>query len=94
MEDHDRLKKMKTEILAREAKGKGTPPTACSARPDWWPPNPYPEWLFPMTTAEYAKSIPNHKKRTAISGCIARFAWEIASQMIFERMTEAQNAKM
>lgn len=52
-------------------------------KPDWWPENPYPEHIFPMTIEEYIKAIPDDKLRGAISGCLARWAWGVASDMIF-----------
>ena len=49
-------------------------------RPAWWPENPYPEEIFPMTVEEYVKAIPDGTLRTAISGCMARFGWEVADR--------------
>lgn len=57
-------------------------------KPDWWPKNPYPESIFPMTTDEYVKSVPDEHLRSAISGCLARWAWGVASDMIWDRFKE------
>lgn len=46
--------------------------------PEWWPENPYPESIFPMTPEQYSKAIPDEKLRTAISGHLARFGWNVA----------------
>ena len=40
--------------------------------------NPYPESVFPMTTKDYVKAIPNEHKRTTISGYCGRVFWNIA----------------
>ena len=58
-------------------------------RPRWWPNCPYPQEIFPMTVEEYVKAIPDASLRTAISGMLARFGWEVASDMIFERYCQA-----
>jgi len=52
------------------------------------PPNPYPEWLFPMTIEQYCEAIPDDKLRTAISGFAFRQGFEIASKTIRERLGE------
>jgi len=54
-------------------------------KPDWWPENPYSEDIFPMKRSEYAKIVPNEKTRTALSGCLGRIFWDIASDMIWDR---------
>ncbi len=53
-------------------------------KPAWWPQNPYPETIFPMTVDEYVKEIPDELLRTRISGCLGRLFWEIASTSIME----------
>ena len=58
-------------------------------KPDWWPENPYPEDIFPMTTKDYVEAIPDPKLRTAVSGCIGRWAWDVAADMIWQRFCEA-----
>ena len=40
--------------------------------------NPYPESVFPMTTKDYVKAIPNEHKRTTISGYCGRLFWDLA----------------
>ncbi len=40
--------------------------------------NPYPESVFPMTTKDYVKAIPDEHKRTAISGYCGRLFWDLA----------------
>lgn len=57
-------------------------------KPPWWPQNPYPEDVFPMTVDEYVKAIPNKKLRTAISGCNGRFFWDVASKMIWHNLID------
>lgn len=54
-------------------------------KPDWWPECPYPEDIFPMTTDEFVKAVPDGKLRSAISGCVGRFAWRCAENMIWDR---------
>lgn len=58
-------------------------------KPDWWPENPYPEDIFPMTVDEYIAVIPDPKTRTAVSGHMARFGWLVAEKMIWERVLSA-----
>ena len=53
-------------------------------KPNWWPKNPYPESIFPMTLEEYIKAIPDENLRASISGHLARWAWNVASDMIFK----------
>ena len=57
-------------------------------KPEWWPENPYPDDIFPMTDEEYVAAVPDEKLRTSISGCLGRMFWNIASQSIFEVMVE------
>jgi hypothetical protein len=49
-----------------------------------FPENPYPKSIFPMSDEEYVKAIPDERLRTAISGYMARFGWNIA----FKQMKE------
>ena len=56
-------------------------------KPNWWPENPYPEDIFPMGIKEYVKVVPDDNLRSSISGCLGRFFWNIASEMIWERIT-------
>jgi hypothetical protein len=58
--------------------------------PDWWPKNPYPEDIFPMTVADYVAMIPDGKERTALSGCLGRLFWDMASKSIHDAMIESQ----
>ena len=55
-------------------------------RPSWWPKNPYPESFFPMTVDEYVQKISDRQLRTAVSGCVARWQFEVASDLIQERL--------
>jgi len=64
----------------------GTKPKPC-----WWPPNPYPEDLFPMTIKEVVDVIPDPKLRTAIAGCLCRYGWEVASDMIFKSLQDMKD---
>ena len=52
--------------------------------PDWWPTNPYPEDIFPMSVEWYVRAIPDEHVRTAISGCLGRLFWDIASRSIYD----------
>ena len=63
-------------------------------KPEWWPENPYPESVFPMTTDEYCEAVPDGDLRTAISGCLGRVFWDVASEDIFIRMCEAVDARV
>ncbi len=58
-------------------------------KPNWWPDNPYPDDVFPMTGEGYAEAVPDEHKRTAISGYLGRFFWERASERIHTAMIEA-----
>ncbi len=57
-------------------------------KPDWWPETPYPEQIFPMTTKDYVKFVPDPQQRTALSGCLGRLFWDIASETIWDRLKE------
>jgi len=57
-------------------------------RPDWWPKCPYPESIFPMPRERYAEIVPDPATRTALSGCLGREFWNIASDTIWERFCE------
>ena len=46
---------------------------------EWWPENPYPENIFTMTMDEYVAAVPDGALRTAISGCLGRYFWDLAS---------------
>lgn len=63
-------------------------------KPEWWPKNPYPESVFPMTVDEYCEAVPDGDQRTAISGCLGRMFWDIASEDIYIRMCEAVNERV
>jgi hypothetical protein len=52
------------------------------------PENPYPEIIFPMTTKDYAKAIPDPMTRTAISGCIGRWAFDMTKKYILDKLIE------
>ena len=52
------------------------------------PENPYPEQFFPMTTEDYVKAIPDNKLRTAVSGCIARWQFDVAKRMILKAIKD------
>lgn len=53
-------------------------------KPEWWPENPYPEIVFPMDAKKYLEIVPDPKTRTALSGCLGRLFWNIASEAIWE----------
>lgn len=50
--------------------------------------NPYPETIFPMTVKGYCEAIPDKTLRTAISGCLGRWAFDMAADMILRRVME------
>jgi len=52
-------------------------------KPNWWPQNPYPEDIFVMKRDRYPEIVPDDMTRTALSGCLGREFWEIASNMIW-----------
>ena len=54
-------------------------------KPDWWPKNPYPKNIFTMTIEEYVLAVPDKTLRTAISGCLGRYFWEMVSEDIWEK---------
>jgi len=58
-------------------------------KPAWWPQNPYPTDIFPMERSEYPKIVPDPNVRGALSGCLGRVFWDIASNMIWDAMREA-----
>jgi len=57
-------------------------------RPDWWPENPWPDDIFPMTLEEYVEAIPDPHLRSAISGNLARWAFEVTSDMILKTLKD------
>ena len=50
------------------------------------PENPYPKDLFPMTTEDYAKAIPEPNMRTAVSGCIGRWMFDLNKRVFLENI--------
>ena len=60
-------------------------------RPPWWPENPYPESVFPMTEAEYVAAVPDPQLRTAISGSLGRQFWDICEKSIYDALMENFN---
>lgn len=52
-------------------------------KPEWWPANPYPEDVFPLTCKEYSKMF-TPQMRSSVSGCLGRMFWDIASEQIWE----------
>ena len=59
-------------------------------KPDWWPKCPYPEGIFPMPLTRYEEIVPDPHLRTALSGCLGREFWNIASEAIWERFCESE----
>ena len=57
-------------------------------KPEWWPENPYPKSVFSMERDEYAKIVPDHSRRTALSGMLGREFWDIASESIWDAMKD------
>lgn len=60
------------------------------AKPDWWPANPYPESIFPMSWKQYPKIVTDPELRTALSGALGREFWNIASEAIWAAMVDAE----
>ena len=56
-------------------------------KPDWWPECPYAIDVFQMTFAEYCQAVPNEETRTAISGCLGRYFWKLASDAIWHEFS-------
>jgi hypothetical protein len=65
-----------------------------SPKPKWWPENPYPEDVFTMTREQYCESVPDDRLRTAISGCLGRLFWGMASEAIWDAMQNAERETM
>ena len=59
-------------------------PVESHCYPSWWPQNPYPADVFPMTVDDYVIAVPDETARTALSGCLGRLFWNIASKSIHE----------
>ena len=55
-------------------------------KPSFWPENPYPPDIFVMPRRKYEEIVPDPDVRTALSGMLGREFWEIASNMIWERL--------
>lgn len=62
-------------------------------KPAWWPQNPFPEDIFPMTIKDYVRLVPNPQLRTALTGCLGRLFWDIAATCIWEAMQKAEEEK-
>lgn len=58
-------------------------------KPDWWPECPYPVDIFPMDLERYPEIVPDPDVRTALSGVLGRFFWELAERQIWERYQES-----
>lgn len=63
-------------------------------RPNWWPENPYPETVFPMHLDEYIEIVPDPRARTAVSGCLGREFWGIASKTIYDYYKKYSKAEI
>ena len=59
-------------------------------KPDWWPECPYPESVFPMSLDRYPEIVPDPDVRTALSGALGRFFWQLAEDEIWKRYQESQ----
>ena len=57
--------------------------------PYWFPRNPYPEDIFPMSIDKYPQVVPDDSQRTALSGCLGRWFWEMITEDILECMYRA-----
>lgn len=58
--------------------------------PSWWPENPYPEDIFPMRIEDYVRMVPDPKERTALTGCLGRLFWNMASEAIYRAFREQE----
>lgn len=64
-----------------------------SEMPEWWPENPYPEDIFTMKRERYPEIVPDPHTRSALSGCLGREFWDIASQAIWDQVKEQLTEK-
>ena len=56
-------------------------------KPTWWPENPYPEKMYPMTLDEAAALMPSDPViRTKMAGALGRHFWDVASEDIYNRL--------
>ena len=46
-----------------------------------------------MPRSEYAMIVPNDRVRTALSGCLGRMFWNIASEMIYQAWQEHERER-
>lgn len=58
-------------------------PMSEKEKPDWWPRDPFPEDIFPMARERYQEIVPDPDIRSALSGCLGRHFWGIASDAIW-----------
>ncbi len=63
------------------------------SKPSWWPKNPYSKNIFPMDRDLYQDIVPDPKTRTALSGCLGREFWDIASETIWDAMCQNEQDK-
>ena len=61
-----------------------------SQKPVWWPKNPYPPSVFPMSEERYSEVVPDPELRTALSGMLGRLFWDIASEAIWAAVLGAE----
>ena len=54
----------------------------------WWPTNPYPEHIFPMTDKGVIEVLPDGHIRTAVAGNLMRRGWNKASEDIYAALVE------
>ena len=57
-------------------------------KPDWWPINPYPESVWPMQLGDISEIVRDPDELTAISGCMGRHFWEVASDDVCRAVQE------
>ena len=62
-------------------------------KPPWWPTNPYPEDIFPMTQKGFENAVPGVHTRQAIAGYLGRLFWGMASDACWKRAREYMKEK-
>lgn len=55
-------------------------------KPHWWPKNPYPEAVFPVTEEQFVEFMPDPRSRSAVSGFLGRLFWGIAEATIWDHI--------
>lgn len=54
----------------------------------WWPYCPYKNKVFPMTSEQYVKAVPDPHMRTAISGYLMREGWCVFENQLIKAIED------